>query len=177
VLLSDGLRSAQQDVRREVGASRAVWRAISKGLPSSFPPSLRQLIAEASTRARRLPSPPFMMSASRLTGPAAGLGGLYEMFARLSDRGWRLTEASIGSIVTGPPPAARFARTNSPLYIDAIYDAHFNLSLVGKSIAEGYKRLGGPHAFGAKLTQADIDALAETYSIASVRLTPHPTAQ
>jgi hypothetical protein len=177
LLVSEGLRSAQAGVWGEVKASRATWPEIAKGLPSSFPGRLRQAIAHASISAGRLLKARFLASSNRLTGPAAGLAGLYEAFARLCERGWRLTEATIGSIVGGPPSAARFARDNSSLYIDAIYDAHFDLSLLGKSIAEGYKHLGGARAFGAKLTQAEVDELSRTYSIAAVRLTPHPTAQ
>lgn len=177
VLVNDGLRSAQQGVERELNASRAAWPAIAKGLPPSFPEPLRHAIASASISAGTLPKPPFLVSASRLTGPAAGLAGLYEAFARLSERGWRLTEATIGTIVGGPSSAGSFARANSSLYIDAIYDAHFDLSLVGKDLAYAYKQLGGSRAFGEKLTQDDIDELTRAYSIAGVRLTPHPTAQ
>jgi hypothetical protein len=102
------------------------------------------------------------------------LAALYESFARLSERGWRLTDASIASISSSSPADARFARENSSLYIDSIYDAHFDLSLIGKSVVKGYERLGGPSAFGAKARQAAIDRLAASYSIPAVRLTPHP---
>lgn len=176
VLLSEGLQAAQGAVQQEVTASRAVWPTVARGLPSFPSRDIRQRTARASAQAARLPEPSFMTSASRLTGPAAGLAGLYETFARLTERGWRMIEATLHSLAAGSPPAARFARENSPLYIDAIYDGHFDLSLAGKSIAEGYKRLGGPSAFGARLSQAEIDALARAYSIPAVRLTPHPAA-
>lgn len=74
----------------------------------------------------------------------------------------------------GTAAQGAFERTNSPLYIDAIYDAHFDLSLLGKSVATGYNQLGGPEAFGAALTQAQVNALAAAYSIPRVRLEPHP---
>jgi hypothetical protein len=70
---------------------------------------------------------------------------------------------------------ANFDRENSPLYIDAIYDGHFNLSLLGKSLTSGYEKLGGASAFGAALTQSQVDALAGAYSIAAMRLVPHPS--
>jgi hypothetical protein len=115
-----------------------------------------------------------MASASRLTGPAAGIAGLYENYERLAERGWRLTAAGIATILDGSPAAARFARENAALYLDAIYDGHFDLSLLGKSVASGYTKLGGPSAFGARLTQSQVNALAAAYSIPAVRLAPHP---
>jgi hypothetical protein len=69
---------------------------------------------------------------------------------------------------------ARFVRGNSSFYIDAIYDAHFNLSLVGKSLLTAYEKLGGAPAFGAKLPPRRLAALASAYSIPAVRLEPHP---
>lgn len=121
-----------------------------------------------------LPTPPFTAESGKLTGPAAGIAGLYESFDRLSERGWRLTETSLATIGGTSVHNAAFARSNSPLYIDAVYDGHFNLSLIGQSIAKAYTRLGGPGAFGDRLTQGEIDALARAYSIDAVRLQPHP---
>lgn len=172
--VAGGLLSARPGVAREVAASRAAWREIAGGLPSSFSYSLRGQVAAASAQAGALPQPAFLASAKRLTGPAAGLAALYETFTRLAERGWRLTDASIASISGGSSADARFARGNSSLYIDSIYDAHFDLSLLGKSVAKGYERLGGPSAFGAKLTQAQIERLAAAYAIPTARLAPHP---
>lgn len=170
----DGLTSAQPGVEREVDASRSVWPSIAAGLRPSFSSPLRRDVAAAGSRAGALPQPSFLAIARQLTGPAAGLAALYESFSRLAERGWRLTDASIASISSGSPAEARFARENSSLYIDSIYDAHFNLSLIGKSLVKGYQRLGGQGAFGAKLPQAAIDRLAAAYSIPAVRLAPHP---
>lgn len=85
-----------------------------------------------------------------------------------------MMDATLTAIATGPTAAARFARDSSPVYVSAVYDSHFDLSLLGKSLREAYKRLGGPEAFGATLTQAQVDALASAYSIPAVRLQPHP---
>lgn len=174
--VADGLLSAQPGVGREVAASRAAWAAIAGGLQASSSSSLRRQIAMASAQAGALPQPSFLESIKRLTGPASGLAALYETFARLAERGWRLTDASIASISSGSRADASFARESSSLYIDSIYDAHFDLSLVGKSVLKGYERLGGPSAFGAKLTRSQIDRLAAAYSIPAVRLAPHPAA-
>jgi hypothetical protein len=174
VQVSDGLRSVERAVQREVVASRVAWPLIADGLPRALPPALRDAVSKASANAKALPEPTFMANASRLTGPAAGIAGLYESYERLSERGWRLTEANISAIVRGTPTAASFARENSSLYIDAIYDGHFDLSLLGKSLLSAYEQLGGPAAFGAGPTQSQIDALAAAYSIPAVRLKPHP---
>jgi hypothetical protein len=115
-----------------------------------------------------------MANARELTGPAAGIAGLYESYDRLAERGWRLTETTITAIATATPPVASFERANSPLYIHAVYDSHFNLSLVGEHLLEGYSRLGGPSAFGRSLTQSEVDSLTSAYSIPAVRLQPHP---
>jgi hypothetical protein len=97
-----------------------------------------------------------------------------------------MTDAAVTAIANGSaggtPAGARatlgqasFARESSPLYIDTIYDAHFDLSLLGKSLLSGYERLGGASAFGGALTQGQVDALAGAYSIPGVRLEPHPS--
>jgi hypothetical protein len=174
VQVSDDLRSAAAGVKREVAASRGAWPSIAAGLPSALPPTLKAAVGKASASAGALPEPPFMTNAARLTGPAAGIAGIYEDYDRLAERGWRLTQATTGAIETGPPPAASFARMNASLYIDAIYDGHFDLSLLGKSLLSAYERLGGPQAFGARLPQSEVTALAAAYSIPSVRLEPHP---
>jgi hypothetical protein len=115
-----------------------------------------------------------MANAAKLTGPAAGIAGLYESYERLAERGWRLTEAAIDAILSATPAIASFERESSSLYIDAIYDGHFDLSLLGKSLTKAYEQLGGPAAFGATLTPSEIRALAAAYSIPAVRLEPHP---
>jgi hypothetical protein len=73
----------------------------------------------------------------------------------------------------GSPAGARFARENVALYIESVYDAHFTLAHLGKQLLAGYRKVGGPTAFGATLTQAEIDQLAATYSEATDRLHPH----
>ena len=79
----------------------------------------------------------------------------------------------MAQIESGTPASARFARENAPLYIESIYDAHFTLAQIGKKLLAAYDKLGGAEAFGAALTQAEVDALARTYSEANDRLHPH----
>ncbi len=173
--VSAGLQSSERAVRDEIAASRGAWPALASGLPAAPSPALRGAVARASAKAALVPAPTFLAEPRSLTGPAAGIAGLYESYERLAPRSWRLTLAAIDAIATGPPAAARYSRTNSSFYIDAIYDAHFNLSLVGKSLLTGYEKLGGATAFGAKLPASRLAALAAAYSIPAVRLEPHPT--
>jgi hypothetical protein len=174
VKVSDELRGLEHAVQRELSSSRKAWPTIANGLPQTFEAGLREAVKQATTSAAALPEPPFAAKADVLTGPAAGIAGLYESYSRLTERGWRLTETGIAAIRANNPATANFERANSSLYIDAIYDAHFNLSLLGKSLISGYERLGGPRAFGATLTQNELNALATAYSIPAVRLEPHP---
>jgi hypothetical protein len=176
VQVSRGLREVEVPMRREVSASRAAWPLISDGLPPTLGPALRRATTAASAASSALPEPTFMAHAQELTGPAAGIAGLYESYDRLAERGWRLTETTLTAIASGTPTVASFARANSPLYIQSIYDSHYNLSLLGKHVVEGYARLGGPSAFGRSLTQTEVDSLAVAYSIAAVRLEPRPGA-
>jgi len=186
VQVSNQLSALEAAVRREVSASRAAWPSIADGLPQAPGGGLRTAVSTANARAKALPEPSFLADARKLTGPAAGIAGIYESYEQLAQRGWNLTEAAVqtissatastGNVAARARAAAQtsFERANSPLYIDAIYDAHFDLSLLGKSLTGGYEKLGGPEAFGAALRQAQVNALAEVYSIPGVRLEPHP---
>jgi hypothetical protein len=173
----------QGAVRHEVSASRAVWPLIYNGLPKRMSARLQSGVKAASDVAGALPAPSFMAKQATLTGPASGIAGLYEDYDRLAERGWRLTETGVSGIVSGPISVARFVRANSSLYIDAIYDGHFDLSLIGKKLLDGYKKLqslsrehkfAGIGGLGSALTQREVEALAAAYSIPAVRLQPHP---
>jgi hypothetical protein len=195
--VANELSTLQRAVKREVAASRAAWPSIADGLPPTLPDSLRTAVSATSTSAKALPEPGFLANSSRLTGPAAGLAGIYENYEQLAQRGWTMTNAAVQTIANATAnrgaaanqsatangnataharatAQASFERANSPLYIDASYDAHFDLSLLGKSLLSGYEKLGGVQAFGAALTQSQINALAAAYSIPAVRLEPHP---
>jgi hypothetical protein len=181
--VADELGEVRAAVHREVASSRAVWPRIYNGLPARIGAQLQDGVKAASEVAGDLPAPRFMAQQSTLTGPASGIASLYEDYDRLAERGWRLTETGIAGIVSGPVSVQRFVRANSPLYIDAIYDGHFDLSLIGKKLLEGYEKIedlsrqgkfAGIGGFGASLTQRDMNALAAAYSIPAVRLEPHP---
>jgi hypothetical protein len=186
--VSSQLSALEGAVKREVTASRGAWTPIADGLPRVLGSSLRTAVSLANARAKALPEPSFLANASKLTGPAAGIAGIYENYEQLAQRGWNLSEAAVRAISNAGPARrsrdaasartsvaqASFARMNTPLYIDSVYDGHFDLSLLGKSISNGYEKLGGTQAFGTALTQSQINALAAAYSIPAVRLEPHP---
>jgi hypothetical protein len=177
VAVSRGLRRAEGSAGREMDAARIAWPLVANGLPAAnIPPATRTALANAAAAARAIVVPPLMRKpqARSLTGPAAGIAGLFQTFSGLSERGWTLTAAAGDEIAGGSPAAARFARENVALYIDSVYDGHFDAGLIGKSLLKGYTALGGASAFGGALTQAEVDALAGAYSPASERLHPHP---
>jgi hypothetical protein len=176
VAVSHGLRQAESSVGREMAAARIAWPLVANGLPASIPPSVRPALSTASEAARAIVTPPLMSEAQSraLTGPAAGIAGLFRTFSGLTERGWTLTGAAAGEIESGSPIAVRFARENVALYIDSVYDGHFDATLIGKSLLAGYKKLSVGKGFGATLTQAEVDALAGAYSPATERLHPHP---
>lgn len=179
VAVSRGLRQAEGSAQREMGAARIAWPLVANGLPSSIPPTTQVAITNASKAARAIVVPSLMSreQARSLTGPAAGIAGLFRPFSTLTERGWTLTAAASEGIASGTPAAARFARENVALYIDSIYDGHFDASLIGKSLLEGYVQLGGPAAFGGTLSEAEVQALARAYSPAAEQLHPHSGVQ
>ncbi len=176
VAVSHGLRQAERSVGREMAAARTAWPLVANGLPAKIPPGVRPAVSAASAAARGIVVMPLMSEtqARSLTGPAAGIAGLFGTFDGLTERGWTLTGAASEEIESGSPTAARFARANAALYIDSVYDGHFDAALIGKSLLAGYTSLGGASAFGGAFTQAEVDALAGTYSPATERLHPHP---
>jgi hypothetical protein len=175
--VSRALATVERPVAIEVTAAKRAWPLIANGLPTGARAlaSTRAPVAAAATSAARIPTPPLLdeAQADSLTGTGAGLAGLFRNYLGLTTRGWTLTGAAIDQIEHGSPAGARFARENVGLYIESVYDGHFDLAQIGKHLTDGYRRLGGPAAFGSALTQAEVEALADAYSEASVRLHPH----
>jgi hypothetical protein len=175
VVVSRALQGLQGQSEAEVAATRSAWPLIANGLADRetnlYPASVRTAIESAS----RLSLPTILneRNAEALTGPAYGIASLYREFTGLASRGWGMLGASIYQIEHGSPHAAHFARSNSPLYIDAVYDAHFGLGQIGKQLKAAYAKLGGEPVFGVALTQAEADALAAAYSEDRARLQPH----
>jgi hypothetical protein len=175
VAISHGLRRAEASTAREMAAARIAWPLVANGLPASIPPATRTALSAAGAAGRAIVLPSLMSEpqSRSLTGQAAGIAGLFQSYSGLTERGWTLTGAAADQIAGGSPVAARFARENVALYIDAVYDGHFDGGLIGESLLKGYTTLGGAAAFGGALTQAEVDALASAYSPATEQLHPH----
>jgi hypothetical protein len=169
------LAKAQPAVAAEAAASRAAWPLVANGVPSELSAADRARITAARHGVDGLHVPGIFgqHKAAGLTGPGAALAGAYDGFVGLSWTGWRMLDFTLKAAEKGGS-AASFERANAPLYIESIYDGHFNLSQVGKKLLAGYQALGGAAAFGHALTQAEVDRLAAAYSEAALRLHPHP---
>jgi hypothetical protein len=175
VAVARALAGTEPPVRSEVASTKAAWPLIANGLPTHETPVSQPAMRTAIERAAALRLPAIFdeSQASAITGPGSGIAGTYRVFAILASRGWRLIGAAIEAGQRGSSTAARFARANIALYIESVYDAHYALAQIGKRLLAGYKALGGAPAFGASLTQAEVGALADTYSEANDRLRPH----
>jgi hypothetical protein len=177
VLLAHTLQRLQTQTRAEIVPARGVWPALAGGLPRGLPATLRLQVSAAAHGAGALELPAFLTTEGGLTGPAAKLGGMLKAYVRLTQGGWRYTAAALAVESKSPTlPSARFLRANSGLYIYSIYDGHYDLSLIGKTLQSAYRALGGAPAFGSSLTPGQVEALASAYSIAATRLEPHPPA-
>jgi hypothetical protein len=202
VQLAHTLQRLQRPTATEVVAARAAWSSIAGGLPDGVAPALRVKVTAAERRAATLALPAEVTTEGSITGPAAELAGMLKAYVRLTQRGWQYLAAALAAGsgtssahsaaharqsapgVTGavaPAPGgrgssatARFLHANAPLYVYCVYDGHYDLSLIGKVVQSAYFKLGGPPAFGASLTQSQVEALARAYSIPATRLEPHP---
>jgi len=175
VFVARALQAAEHESATEVAATKAAWPLIADGLPRRSTGVWSPTLQSAQQSAERLTLPPLLAEqrAEALTGPASTIAGDYRDFSVLAGRGWEMLSSMAHEIEHGSPQAATFARANSPLYVDSIYDAHFSLAQIAKPLLLAYRKLGGPAVFGSALTQAEVDALAQTYSEASDRLQPH----
>ncbi len=175
IAVSRALRTTEPAVAREVAATKAAWPLIANGLPVDPGAIARRTIQTATARATALQVPPLFEQpqAASLTGRGSSVAGQFRTAVRLAARGWQMIGAAITEIEHDTPVGARFARANVALYIESVYDAHFSLAQIGKQLLDGYQNLGGRSAFGASLTQAEVDGLAGAFSEASDRLHPH----
>lgn len=172
-LVSTQLEQLEQPLQREVIATRAVWHSIAKGLPARPGGRLAAQISAAQAAAEALPGPAFLQFRHKLIGPAGRIASLFYEFELLAKHGWAHVDQATGSIQHGPATAASFERANAGLYIDSIYDGHFDASLIGERVLSSYRRLGEQHAFGSSLTPARVRSIALAYSPNAIRLTPH----
>lgn len=169
------LSAARPAAVSEVAATKAAWPLIVNGIPKDGGTISRPVVQLAVARADALRVPALFeeRQATALTGAGSSLAGIFRTYVLLATRGWELIGAAIGQVQHGPPAAARFASANVALYVESVYDAHFSLAQIGKKLLVVYKNQGGPAAFGASLTQAEVNSLAAAYSEAQDRLYPH----
>jgi len=174
--VSRALQSLEGQTSAEVAATKAAWPSVANGLHPGSSGLYNAQLRGAIETAERLQLPTLLdeQQAGELTGEASAIAGLYRAYEELAGRGWQMVGSSIYQIEHGSRPAARFARANSPLYVDSIYDGHFTLAQIGRQLKLAYAKLGGPAAFGSSLSQAEVNALANAYSEAADRLHPHP---
>jgi hypothetical protein len=170
------LAAAEPGIRAEVAATKAAWPLVANGLPAdtrALPP--RAAVRAAAAAAGKLKTPALFgaRAAASIAGPGSQLAGVLRNSIVLSARAWQMIDAAVEQIEHGTPTAARFARANVNLYIESVYDAHYSLAQIGKQLLAAYTKLGGAGAFGAGLTQREVDAVAGAYSEASYRLHPH----
>jgi hypothetical protein len=163
----------EQPLQREVSATRVVWHSIAKGLPAHPGPRLAAQISAAKAAAELLPAPAFLQFRHRLIGPAGRIASLFYEFELLAKHGWAHVNQATGTLRHGSATLASFERTNAGLYIDSIYDGHFDASLIGERVLSSYRRLGEGHAFGSSLRPAQVRSITLAYSPDAIRLTLH----
>jgi outer membrane murein-binding lipoprotein Lpp len=175
VATSKALEGATAEVAAEVAATKAAWPLVANGLSPGLGAAGEAKIAASARLAASLKLPSLFgeLRATRLTGPAASIAGVFRSFAGLSGRGWQMIQYALNIERSGPRAAASFARRNVALYIESVYDAHFALAQIGKKLLAGWEKLGGPGAFGGLLPRAEVERLAGVYSEANYRLHPH----
>jgi hypothetical protein len=170
------LKAVQRPLAYEVATTKRVWPQLAAGpvAERAVSGSARGGGGVQAVTGVKVPALFGELQSRSLTGPAASIAGSFRYAVLLITRGWTMALASSAQTTSSSPAAARFARENIGLYIESIYDGHFTLAQIGKKLQAGYGKLGGPTAFGAALTQAEVDALASVYSEANERLHPHP---
>jgi hypothetical protein len=172
-LISHQLLPLEHTVQSEALAARATWPSIAAGLPAHPGPRLIQRAAAANATAQALPTPAFVGIRHELIGPGERIATSFDDFELLTRRSWAHVDQALAALQRGPASVANFERANAGLYVNSLYDAHFEASLIGEHILNTYRRLGGPQAFGSSLTRAQVHSIYVTFSPQNLRLTPH----
>jgi hypothetical protein len=181
-LMDHGIPRARRAQAREAGRGGAdpAARRRRAALVAQRNNALRRRLAAlragalaAAVAGQRL-SPPLLTHTEELTGAGSEIVGVYELASGLVSHGWNQVAATLAAGNKSSPAARVFQRANVDTYIVSVYDGNFDLSLLGKMLAQAYKRLGGAKAFGHALTPAQVAAIEHAYSPAGDRLTPHP---
>ena len=179
IAFAGALKSVEPTVMREVQATKRAWPLVVNGLPSGSLAAVRAPVTAATQSAADIKTPALLREKqdSSLTGPAASLAGLFRTYLGLATRGWQLTSVAIDQIEAGARERARaaragsagtssatrstalvprtlagakFARENVGLYIESVYDAHFDLAQIEKKLRTGYGSSGARPRSGAR---------------------------
>ncbi len=172
-LISRQLLPLEHAAQSEALAARATWPSIAAGLPAHPGPRLAERAASANAAAQALPTPAFVEVRHELVGAGERIAATFADFEMLTRRSWAHVDQALGALQHGPASVASFERANAGLYINSIYDAHFEASMIGEHVLSTYRRLGGPQAFGSSLTRAQVHSIYVTFSPQTLRLAPH----
>lgn len=172
-LIGRQLSTLERPFRREVAAAQAVWPELARGLPRHPSARLEQQVLAADAAAQALPAPAFLEARHELIGPAERIAGLFHSFELLVQHGFAHLDQTVRAIRHGHVAAARFERASSGLYVDSVYDGHFDASLIGEHFVNSYERLEEEHASGPTLAPAVLNSILAAFSPQLARLTPH----
>ncbi|HLI32169.1 MAG TPA: hypothetical protein VKU89_05455 [Solirubrobacteraceae bacterium] len=182
---ADALIALERPLAAEIAASRSLWPLIDHGLLRRLHRSRRPRVElrsdatlarrldAAEGAARQLPAQ-LLAGAEELTGPASGLAGLYALASGLATHSLEALAAAERVGPSAGEATASYLRGNVNMYVADLYDAHFDLSYIGKALRDAYRRMGGQRTFGARLSAAEVARIARFYSPANTRLRPHP---
>ncbi len=152
---------------------RAAIRARTAAALAQRYRTLLRRVATVTLLAQQLPDV-LVSNADELTGAGSAVSGLYALATGLLEHSWKEIQATLTAPRNEPRAALAFLRANVDTYIIAVYDSHFDLSVLGKMVRAGFERLGGAEAFGNALTQAQVSEIEHGYSPPAARLSPHP---
>lgn len=178
-VVARGLVRAEPSIQREILAAKAAWPGIVQGLPQQVSAGSRALMLAALQRTEQIATPSFISYAGQLTGESAAIAGLLLSYEQLAQRGWTMTLAAaqhLSGRSALPAATLGFLRTNAALYIGCVYDAHYNLSTIGKRMGEAYAQLGGAQGFAGLLPASLMAHINSFYSPAVAKLAPKPPA-
>ncbi len=172
-LVGRQISQLERPFQREAAAAQAVWPSLARGLPAHLNRRFEAQVSAADAAAQALPAPEFLEVRHELIGPAERIATLLHSFELLVQHGFAHLDQAVGAIRHGRAALARFERASSGLYIDSVYDGHFDASLIGEHLMHSYERLGEERFFGSSLPPAEVKSILAAFSPQAARLTPH----
>jgi hypothetical protein len=176
-LLAKELLPLEGPLQRVTSIWKRTWPLIDEGLRSPLSGAVLREISSAAAAAQVLETPSFVALQKELFGPPRRIAGLYSSFLTLSRQGWSHVVAAADEMSGRPSAASRFAEENAGLYVESIYQASFDLGLLGERVLHTYEHLGGEPEFGSALTEREVASIAGTFSPGVVELLPNDWRQ